>query len=301
MEVAGKSGPLTKALLSSFHDLAHRRAEIIYGKENQPAISRWVSYWTDTLSRNAELVNAFRSRIEFDFSAKTVLDVGCGTGGLSQIVTEEDGIYIGCDFVFWMLELARTFADQLPQRKKANFLHAFGMDLPLVDKSVDIVVAFDVIEHLEGGRAWQLSFLKEVRRVLRRNGLLLLTTPNRLYPLEGHTFLYGPQYMPVWLADVYIRWKNPSFIHEVKTYGKIHLLTPWKMKNLLDEAGLKVVHDFPWGMDMEDYPPQRRTRLKLLNAFGLGWCATKGFWFSACRAADWEEMRTFRRKEWLRG
>src|SRR5688572_23921012 len=79
-------------------------------------------------------------------------------------------------------------------------------------------------------------------------------------------------------AISYIKWKNPSFLQEYKTYGEIHLLTPWKIKKLLREAGLKMVHDFPWGMDLEDYPLRKRARQRFLRALGLSWIVKRGFW-----------------------
>ena len=49
-------------------------------------------------------------------------------------------------------------------------------DLPLPDASVDVVVNFQVIEHL-----WdQSQFVAECRRVLRPGGVLLMSTPNRI-------------------------------------------------------------------------------------------------------------------------
>ena len=49
-------------------------------------------------------------------------------------------------------------------------------DLPLPGASVDVVVNFQVIEHL-----WdQSQFVSECRRVLRPGGLLLISTPNRI-------------------------------------------------------------------------------------------------------------------------
>ena len=287
--------------MSNFQKLVRHYAEIKFGKENEAAIAKWVGYWTDTLSRNFDLVKSFRSRIDINFRGKTVLDIGCGTGGLSQTVTTEGGIYIGSDFFPAILEIAHALTQGLPQPKRASLLRASGTHLPLADGSMDVVVAFDIVEHLVGGEPWQLQFLQEIRRVLRQNGILLLTTPNRLYPFEGHTFLYGPQYLPVWLADRYIRWQNPSFLQEYKTYGDVHLLTPWKLARLLRGAGLRVVHDFPWGMDWRDYALPKRLPLRLLDAVGLGWAAGSGFWFPACRAEDWSQVRMLRRKDGLPG
>ncbi len=59
------------------------------------------------------------------------------------------------------------------------------IDLPLADASVDLVVNFQVIEHL-----WdQAAFIAECRRVLRPGGELLISTPNRITfsPRSRHT------------------------------------------------------------------------------------------------------------------
>jgi len=286
--------------MTRFFSLARHYAEIKFGKDDEEAISKWIGYWTDTVARNQQLLGSFRSRTMIHFPGKRVLDIGCGTGGLSQVVTGEGGFYFGVDFFPAILEMARAFISDLPYSEKAALVRASGISLPFADGSIDTLVAFDVIEHLEGGDHWQISFLKEIRRVLKRNGILLLTTPNRLYPYEGHTFMFGPQYLPVWLADRYIRWKNPSFLQEHKTYGQVKLLTPWKMKKLLNAAGLRVIHDFPWGMDLEDYPVGKRLRWKVLRKMGLDWAPTSSFWFSACRMEDWEEVKGLKQKNWLR-
>jgi SAM-dependent methyltransferase len=283
--------------VSHFETLARRNAEIKFGSDNQAAIDKWVGYWTDTLSRNVGLIEAFRSRLAINFGGKTVLDLGCGTGGLSKVVTDEGGFYIGSDYFQAIVEMANAFVLDLPHPQRASLIRASGTDLPLADNSVDIVVTFDVIEHLEGGEKWQQSFLNEIRRILRPNGVMLLVTPNRLYPFEGHTFLYGTQFLPVWLADMYIRWKNPSFLQEYKTYGQVKLLHPWKMKSLLSKAKLKIIHDFPCGLDWDDYPRRIRLLLRMLNIIGLGWSWTSAFWFSAGREEDWEYLTRLKKKE----
>lgn len=296
--LATRNSPLAMytTVVSNFEKLARRSAELKFGKDNEPAIQKWVGYWTDTLSRNVGLIESFRSRIKIDFRGKTVLDLGCGTGGLSKVVTDEGGFYIGSDYFQAILGMAQAFISDLPGTRRAALIRASGTDLPVADASVDIVVTFDVIEHLEGGVKWQQSFLNEIRRILRPKGILLLVTPNRLYPFEGHTFLYGTQFLPVWLADRYIRWKNPSFLQEYKTYGQVKLLHPWTMKRLLEKAKLKVIHDLPWGLDVEDYPRLKRLNLWFLGKIGLGWALTSAFWFSAGREEDWEYLTRLKKK-----
>ena len=195
-------------------------------EKNSAAIAEWVEYWRETAARNIGLVEILSARTKVDFRNQTVLDVGCGTGGLAQVVAEQGGSYIGLDYYPAILEMAQAFLGDLPNSPQAALLRASGPSLPLRDASVDVVAAFDVIEHLVGGEPWQRAFLKEIRRVLRPDGVLLLTTPNRLHPFEPHARLYGPHYVPVSLADRYIRWRNPSFLREYSTYGEIHLLTP---------------------------------------------------------------------------
>jgi len=89
--------------MSNFHNLVRYYAEIKFGKDNEEAVSKWIGYWTDTLARNQQLLSSFRQRTEINFQGKSVLDIGCGTGGLSQIVTGEGGIlhwigFFSCDF-----------------------------------------------------------------------------------------------------------------------------------------------------------------------------------------------------------
>ena len=47
-------------------------------------------------------------------------------------------------------------------------------ELPLPDKSCDIVVCIDGIEHISK----QFDFVNEVNRILRNNGEIIISTPN---------------------------------------------------------------------------------------------------------------------------
>jgi SAM-dependent methyltransferase len=102
------------------------------------------------------------------FSGRSVLDVGCGPGFLLRVLVEHGYEASGVDHSQEALRLARERVDgELRQGDACG-------TLPWPDQSFDAVVLHDVIEHLgEPDHA-----LDEVHRVLRRGGLVLLSTLN---------------------------------------------------------------------------------------------------------------------------
>ncbi|MBI3665618.1 MAG: methyltransferase domain-containing protein [Acidobacteria bacterium] len=129
---------------------------------------------------DADLLNehvaryVFAARLARD---KRVLDAGCGVGygaaRLAAVARQTVGLEIAADAV----EAARLRYDA-PQ---LAFLRGDCCALPFDDGSFDLVVAFEVIEHLE---SWE-SLLAESRRILTPGGALVISTPNRLYYAES--------------------------------------------------------------------------------------------------------------------
>jgi SAM-dependent methyltransferase len=80
-----------------------------------------------------------------------------------------------------------------------RFVQTSGTRLPFADRQFDICFSTAVIEHV-GSRTDQFNFVKELLRVSKR---FFLTTPNRGFPLELHTFLplihWLPQNQHQWL------------------------------------------------------------------------------------------------------
>lgn len=103
-------------------------------------------------------------------SERDVLEVGCGEGYGTALLAVESARVIGVDYdALTIAHAARTY----PQ---AVFVRANLAALPVPDTSIDLLATLQVIEHV-----WNHpEFLRECRRALRPDGLLLVTTPNRL-------------------------------------------------------------------------------------------------------------------------
>jgi SAM-dependent methyltransferase len=96
--------------------------------------------------------------------AGRILDLGCGTGGMLPHLTTL-GDALGLD--------SADEAALACRRRGVPFVKGWGSQLPFRDAAFDAVTALDVIEHVPD----DAGLLREIRRVLRPGGLLLVTVP----------------------------------------------------------------------------------------------------------------------------
>ena len=121
---------------------------------------------------------------------RRVLDAGCGSGYGAAKLAEGAREVLGIDVSQEAVDDAR----QQYQAANLRFERADCLNIPAPEGSFELVVAFEIIEHLSDWR----GFLAEVRRVLAPDGLFVVSTPNRLYYAEARAEM-GP---------------NPFHVHE---------------------------------------------------------------------------------------
>jgi SAM-dependent methyltransferase len=107
-------------------------------------------------------------------AGRRVLDAACGEGYGSALLADAAVHVTGVDIDARTLAHARaTYAG----RTNVDFIEGSAASLPLADASVDVVVSFETIEHLDA--ADQPRMLSEFARVLRADGVLILSSPTR--------------------------------------------------------------------------------------------------------------------------
>jgi SAM-dependent methyltransferase len=139
-----------------------------------------------------------------------VLEIGTGTGGMLHALLERGLRARGVEINPALIADSRKWYGELPVQAVT------GVTLPFQDATFDLVLSFDVLEHIKDSDA----HLAEVSRVLRPGGRYLIQTPSK------------------WPNTVFetIRWK--SFTRWRDDHCALH--TPEQLRRRLDAHGFAV-------------------------------------------------------------
>ena len=103
---------------------------------------------------------------------KDVLDIACGEGYGSAMLARSAKSVCGVDLAEEAVGHARKTYGEIPG---LSFLVGDAAAIPLLDASVDLIVSYETIEHHDR----HFEMLAEIRRVLRPDGVLVISSPNR--------------------------------------------------------------------------------------------------------------------------
>lgn len=106
---------------------------------------------------------------------RRILDAGCGTGYGADLLAATGAEIHALDRDSEAVRHAQKAHPRL------RLVRGDCTSLPFRDRSFDLVVAFEVIEHLPG---WD-DLIRESARILRPSGVFLVSTPNRVYYNSG--------------------------------------------------------------------------------------------------------------------
>lgn len=186
-----------------------------------------------------------RSRYHFAVpyvGGRTVLDIACGSG-YGGLILRQGGarLVLGIDLSAEGLALARS------QRRDGFVLaQADGTRLPLADASVDVVTSFETVEHVhDPGR-----FIAELRRVLRPDGTLVLSTPNALVTRPVHGVPRNPfhieEFEPAQLAEMLLTSFGQVRQLAQLTHPRFHVSPYWQLPEHVPSSGIDPVRTLIW-------------------------------------------------------
>jgi len=203
----------------------------LVGKQPELA-ARFTVQELSAAAKATEIVDAIEAgRGVATTSQDRVLEVGCGTASLAAALASRGAGVVATDLSLrWLVLAARRIAAQQPT-PDVELVACAGEALPFEDASFDLVVASDVIEHVESPEC----FVRECSRALLPGGLLFLATPNRYtLGLEPHVRLWGVGYLPRGAAERYVQAARGV------SYDHVHLLSARTLRHLLNDAGFET-------------------------------------------------------------
>jgi len=204
----------------------------------------------------------------------TWLDCGCADGGYTTALADGGAErVVGLEIEIARLRQARS---RVGTGRCVSFVNAASELLPFADHAFDGVFVNEVLEHV----ADEQRTLREIRRILRPGGHLVLFGPNRWFPFEGHGMTVRgrktPFPVPVlpWIPN---RWALK--VMSARNYW------PHELADLVRGAGFQVVEVTSAFPVFEVYPwlPQRVIhwykqrvvtieQLPIIKRFGVSTC-----------------------------
>jgi ubiquinone/menaquinone biosynthesis C-methylase UbiE len=160
-------------------------------------------YRTRNRFARRRIANVF-SLLPAELAGAVLVDLGCGMGTFTIEAAAHGALAIGVDPAPAAVQAARQVA-AAEHAERAFFVRGDAVQLPLRERSVDLVLAADLTEHLDDVTLARM--LREAARVLRAEGKLVLYTPDRQHVFER-------------LRDAGVMKQDPSHIG-VRTAGEL--------------------------------------------------------------------------------
>lgn len=144
-------------------------------------MNEWDEYWKRYATKLNQEIQYCEQREDIHIFSKylphegMILEAGCGIGSVCCYLSKKTNAKIvGLDTSSEALRLIAKGVD-----KNGEFIRGDVRKLPFRDYSFDLVVSLGVIEHLDNPKI----AVREMERVLKKEGILFLSTPNaHCYP-----------------------------------------------------------------------------------------------------------------------
>ncbi|WP_322512237.1 class I SAM-dependent methyltransferase [Chloroflexus sp.] len=173
-----------------------------------------------------------------DLRGAQVLDLGAGMGGFAVAAALAGARVTACEYNPAYCRIIRLRAARYDLR--LPIINAAGEGLPLPSAAFDLVVAWDVLEHVQD----PVAVLREIARVLRPGGHALITAINRRAWIDPHYHMRGINWLPRPVAEALIalrgRAKRGAAFRDMQRLSAMHYFHYHELVRLCERLGFAV-------------------------------------------------------------
>lgn len=190
---------------------------------------------------------------DYIISGEKILDLGCGAGQWFKFFKEKEVDYIGIDNSERLIEIAKK------RYPEAKFQVGDALNLPFPNNYFDKVYSIAVFHHIPS-LEFRLQFLKEARRVLKPERILILTVWNLWRKRKIRKLIYKFAFLKIFgkskldFKDILMDWQGMSDCY-------FHCFTKNELKKLVKKVGFNIIKEGEILVGLG-----RKKRAKLLNS-----------------------------------
>lgn len=236
---------------------------------------RWRDWDTSiTKSLVKDVLSTAKKETKMPLKDMNVLDVGCGGGTYSFAIEKKVKKVVSVE------PYKDAYLQALENKKRLK--SAISVHNVVIEKFVsstrfDLVMSITTLEHMPNPKA---SF-KQIFNLMKPGGIIYLTVPNKLWPIEVHYKLPFLSWLPLPIANRYLKLSGLANTYEDSSYA----MTYWGIKNFFDQYPCTYYFKIPdadaaylgLGDTSRLYTAIKILGIKLITRWPIFWAFSKGF------------------------
>jgi SAM-dependent methyltransferase len=193
-----------------------------------------------------EHMERYRFAVDLVGVGDKILDIACGMGYGAEMMATKGAAEV------WGGDIDQQAIKEAKGKYKRENLHFRVMEVtqvPFEDNYFDLVVSFETIEHIDK----YLNFIKEIKRVLKPGGQLIISTPDR--KISQQLDIQNPFHKKEFIKREMVDLLQTDF-REIKCYGQ-RGVRRMKLSQKLFHRAYSIYHKLNWLSWLKKFMPQQ--------------------------------------------
>lgn len=169
---------------------------------------------------SAARISYIKQILNGKISGKSILDIGCGGGLVSEPLSRLGGHVTGIDADKGAIDIARDHA--LSQGLDISYICGAAEDLVAQNKKYDVVIALEILEHVSS----PMTFIQMCGKLLKPGGVIIFSTLNRTWK----SYALG-----IFVAERILSWAPPNTHHWNK------FIKPSELSRMINMCDLETI------------------------------------------------------------